>query len=464
MTKTKKGIFYHKNQPNHKKYKWMTGTRLIVIGFLLIIFLGAAILMLPFSTRGDGISFLDALFTAAYATCVTGLAVVQTNATFTIFGQVTILLLIQLGGLGFMSLTSFLYLAFSKRVKLSYRLTMREDIADSDVHHIKRLVYRIVLYTFIVESVGACILTGAFSRYMPADEAIWNGIFHSISAFCNAGLDIISVFGGGQSFMAFYSDAFVLLPISFLIILGGIGFLVISDMLDAKTWRHYRLHTKIVLCMTGALVLLGTVFYFGVEYNNDATLGGMTFGEKLLNAYFASVTARTAGFNTIDIASLKPASIILTDFLMFIGANPGSTGGGIKTTTLFILIIMVYNVIRQKKYAIVDKQTIGSNTAHKASTVYVLATFIMIISTAVLLLSDGNNFTFSELLFEQISAYATVGLSFGITPQLSVVGKLVIILNMFMGRIGVLTFFISFTHGKNEGESKIAYPECAVDI
>lgn len=450
---------------NHKKRKWMTATRLIVLGFLLIIFVGAALLMLPFA-RKDGVqlSFIDALFTATSATCVTGLSVANTFSTFSVFGQIVLLLLIQLGGIGFMSLTSFVYLFFSKRVTLSYRLTMKEDIAEGNVHYIKRTVKRILTFTAICEALGAVVLIGAFSRYMPAGEAIYNGIFHSISAFCNAGFDIISINGGGAGLTYFASDPLVLLPIAILIILGGIGFLVVSDMIDAKTWRHYRLHTKVVLCMTLALVLGGTFFYFGAEFNNANTIGNMNFGDKLLNSFFHAVSARTAGFNSLNVDAFTPASIICTDFLMFIGANAGSTGGGIKTTALFVLVVIVYNVVKQKRFSVVDKQTIGANTLHRASAVFVLAITMMLLSTTVLALTDGARFDVSELLFEQISAYATVGLSFGITGQLSVVGKLVLMLNMLMGRVGVLTFFISFTRGKYKADGKIKYPECAIDL
>lgn len=452
-----------RNNTIKKKYKWFTATRLIVFGFLLIIFVGAGMLMLPFSTKNGGISFLDALFTATSATCVTGLVSLVTADTFTVFGQVVILSLIQLGGLGFMSLTSFIYLAFSRRVTLTYWLTMREDISDGTIKHIRKLVSRMLLMTFISEGIGAIILTGAFSRYMNAGEAVWNGIFHSVSAFCNAGFDIISA-NSGLSMNSFSSDPLILLTLSALIIVGGLGFLVVCDMWDAKIWRKYRLHTKIVLLMTAILITVGTVFFFAVEYRNPDTMASMNFGDKLLNSFFLSVTARTAGYHSVTPADLAPASRIFADALMFIGASPGSTGGGIKTTTLFILVIMVVNVIRQKRYAIVDKQTIGSTTVHKASAVFALALFIMTISMIGLLLSDGKSFTFEELLFEQISAYATVGLSLGVTANLSIAGKLIIILNMFLGRVGVLTFFISFTRGKEIKDAKISYPECSVII
>ncbi|MEG2688685.1 MAG: potassium transporter TrkG, partial [Clostridia bacterium] len=367
------------------------------------IFTGAGLLCLPFASKGDPIYFIDALFMATSATCVTGLAVVTPFTTFTVFGQIVLLFLIQLGGIGVMALTSFFYLAFSRRVTLASRLTMNEDITDGNIKHIRRVVYRILAMTFGAELIGAIILSGAFSQYMEAGRAVWCGIFTSISAFCNAGIDIFNM--PESSLVSFNSDPLVILTVSFLIIVGGIGFLVVSDMWDAKTWRHYKLHTKIVLTVTACLILFGTCFFLGVEFNNDATLGTMSVGDKILNAYFQSVTARTAGFNSIDLAAMNTSSHICLDFLMFIGASPGSTGGGIKT--------------------IIDKQKIGLFTVHKASAVFMLASTIMVLSTMVLSISDPQ-FTLSQLLFEQISAYATVGLSLGITAQLSVVGKLVI--------------------------------------
>ena len=448
---------------NRRKYKILTATRSIVLGFLLIIFIGSGLLMLPCSTKGDGIKFIDALFTATSATCVTGLIVFPTSTTFSVFGQVIILLLVQTGGLGFMALTSFIYLIFSRRVSLSSRLTLKEDIADGNIHYIKRVITRILALTFITELLGAIVLSGAFSRYMPAGDAIWYGIFHSVSAFCNAGFDIVNA-NFGSSLTHFYSDPLIILTISFLIIIGGIGFLVVSDIWDHKRWRKFRLHTKIVLIVTFSLISLGTIFFLAVEYKNPNTFGNMNFGEKLLNAYFQSVTARTAGFNTIEIANLTPASHIMLDTLMFIGASPGSTGGGIKTTTLFVLIVMVISVVRQKRYAIVDKQTIGMNTTFKATAIFALAMFIMVVSTCILLISENGKFTFNQVLFEQISAYATVGLSQGITAKLSTIGKLVIMLSMFLGRVGALTFFIAFKRSKKQKDGKIQYPECSLNL
>ncbi len=448
---------------NKTKYKFFTATRLIVLGFMLIILLGACLLLIPASTKSGKITFLEALFTSTSATCVTGLNVFDISDTFTAFGQVVILCLIQLGGLGFMSLTSFIYLSFSKRIGLTARLTMREDVSEGNLAHIKKLVTRILLLTFASELLGMALLSIGFAKYMPAGEAVWNGLFHSVSAFCNAGFDIVTL-NVGQSLITFSSDPLILLTIAALIVVGGLGFMVVSDMWDSKTWSHYRLHTKIVLTVTFFLIIFGTLTIFALEFSNPKTMGNMSTGDKFLNSFFQSVTARTAGFNSIDIGQMTPASIVLLDFLMFIGASPGSTGGGIKTTTLFVLAVMVFSVVRQRKSAIVDKQNIGSKTVHKASAIFMLATSLMILSAFVLSITDGNNFTFNQLLFEQISAYATVGLSMGITAGLSVVGKIVIIINMFVGRVGVLTFFISLKSGKDTSSAKIIYPECSVEM
>jgi trk system potassium uptake protein TrkH len=442
-----------------KKHPIFTAARIIVAGFSAIILLGAACLMLPFATK-DGIEFLDALFTATSATCVTGLAVYQSFDNFTLFGKIVILLLIQIGGVGFMSVTSFVYMSFSKRLSLSTRLTLKEDIAEGNIRYIKRLITRIVIMTAVAETAGAIVLTGAFSRYMGAGEAVWNGVFHSISAYCNAGYDI-SADASGMT--AYNSDPLVLLTLAALTIFGGIGFIVVSDIWDSKLWRKFRLHTKIVLGVTAALLVFGTAFFLGAEYNNPSTIGNMSFGDKLLNSFFMSASCRSAGFDSLGIENMSPPSRVCVQFLMFVGSSPSSTGGGIKTTTLFILIVMVFNVVRRRKYSVVDKQTIGYETVNKASTVLVLALINMLIAAGLLLISDGEKFTSSQLLFEQISAYATVGFSLGITGSLSVWGKLIIIASMFIGRVGVLTFFVSFTKGK-ASDTKITYPECQISV
>lgn len=440
----------------------LTATRVIVMGFFAIIFIGAGLLCIPAATKGEGISFLNALFTATSATCVTGLTVFNIFDTFTVFGQVVILLLIQVGGIGFMSVSSFLYLAISKKISLSMRLAMQEEVASGDVKHISTYVKRILLFTLFCETIGAVILIGAFSEYMGAGEAIWNGIFHSISAFCNSGFDIVGI--SADSMSAFNSNPLVLVTLSFLIILGGLGFIVVSDVFDIKKKRHLQLHSKIVLAMSAVLILFGTAIFLGVEYNNPDTLGNMSFGDKLLNAYFQSVSARTAGFSSVDISSLQPSSQLTLEMLMFIGASPASTGGGIKTTTLFILFATVYSVVRQRKYAVVDKQTISAKTIHRAASVLAMAIIIMVASTFALMLTDGATFSSAELVFEQISAYATVGLSMGATSGLSIGGRIIIMLNMFLGRVGVLTFFIAFTKGRYANEGKIVYPECSINI
>lgn len=446
------------------KFKFFTATRLIVVGFGSIIFVGTMLLLLPFSQKsGGGIAFVDAFFTAASATCVTGLSAVDAYQTFTIFGQIVILCLIQIGGIGFMTLTSFVYFTISKKFTLASKLTMQEDIVNGNISYIKKIVVRILVLTVIIEGIGFIILSGAFSRYMPAGEAVWSGLFHSVSAFCNAGFSIVNM-ASGNNFIAFNSDPIILLTIAFLIIFGGLGFIVITDMVEAKRWRNYKLHTRIVLLVSLILTLLGTFFILGTEFHNPATMGNMSGGDKLLNAFFQSVTTRTAGFNSVNISSMTDASQLFLGLLMFIGASPGSTGGGIKTTTLFILVLTVMSVVRRKKFTVVRKQNISAKTIHKASSIFVLAIGIMIISVILLMFTENGNFTLQQILFEQISAYATVGLSLDVTPFLSVAGKIIIIFSMFLGRIGVLTFFIAFTKGKEVKDVKIKYPECSIDM
>ncbi len=445
------------------KYRFFTATRSIVVGFMLIIAIGTCLLMLPFSTTDGKISFVDALFTSTSATCVTGLAIAPTVTTFTIFGQLVILALLQVGGMGFMAAASLLYLSFSKRVSLSSRLTMREDVGDGTVPHVKKLAGRIILMTMFFETLGAIILSGAFSRYMDAGQAIYNGIFHSVSAFCNAGFDIVAL-NPGFSFVPFNSDPLILLTTACLITVGGLGFLVVCDIWDKKRWRKLKLHTKIVLLTSLFLTFVGMMGIFATEFDNPLTMGNMSVGDKLLNSLFHSVTARTAGFNAVDTSLMETSTNVLTGILMFIGASPGSTGGGLKTTTLFILAITLVNVVRRKQYAVVAKQTIGAETIKKSFAVLLIAVTFMLGSSFAILAYEGTAFSLEQILFEQISAYATVGLSLGITANLSAFSKLIIILNMFIGRVGALTFLFSFSRKNSQIKDKIIYPEISIEI
>lgn len=448
-----------------KLKKGFTPARLILLGFLSVILFGSFLLSLPFANANhQWLNFTDALFTATSATCVTGLAVYVTSTHFTIFGQIVILGLIQIGGLGIMTISSALYfLVNSRSSTLHNRLTLTSEYSDFAWQDFRKLLRKLFSVVIIIELIGAILLTIFFSRYFSAGKSVWYGIFHSISAFCNAGFDIVSL--DGSSMYAFRQDPFVLLTLSMLIIFGGIGFVVIIDMFTVRKLHRLKLQSKIVIPMTITLLLVGMAVYLGVEWTNPNTIGSMSVGNKFLNAFFQSTTTRTAGFSAISQSSMRNGSIPMTIGLMFVGASPGSTGGGLKTTTLFVLLASVLSALRQKKGVIVDMHKIGKTAIKKATTMLMLALIIQGISMFIVILSEASKgFSNQQLIFEIVSAYATVGLSMDVTNNLSVLGKFIVILNMFIGRVGTFTFFIAFTRNHSEKEQKIKYPEANISF
>ncbi len=447
--------------------KSFTPPRLVLLGFMAIIFLGAFFLSLPISnTNGQWLNFVDSLFMATSATCVTGLSTVVVASNFTFFGQFILLILIQVGGLGVMTISSALYILFSNRSTLSQRLSLSSEYSDFAWHDFSRMMKKLFIVVISIEAFGAILLSIGFAitKQFSAGQIIWYGIFHSVSAFCNAGLDVIST--AGTSMMAFNSEPLIVLTLAFLIISGGIGFIVIIDIIQKHSWRKFQLQSKIVIPMTVTLLLLGTAIFMGVEWNNPATLGSMSVGDKIMNAFFHSTTTRTAGFATLDCAKMNNASIPVTIILMFVGASPGSTGGGLKTTTMFVLLASVLSTIRQKKGVIVDMHKIGKVAIKRATTILMLSLLIQGISfLALILAQSGTNLSNESLLYEITSAFATVGLSMGATSKLTILGKFIIILNMFLGRVGILTFFMAFKNKDNiNNEDKIKYPEANISI
>ena len=441
------------------KDRVFTPIRLVMLSFFVIIMVGTVLLLMPFAIKKPGsLSFIDALFTATSATCVTGLSVASLHDEFTVFGQIVVLLLVQLGGLGFMTLTSTVYILIRHKISLRKRLSMREDLSQPGMADLKRLTLDVIKLTVAAELTGTVLLAIGFSRYYDFGTALWYGLFHSITAFCNAGFDIVS---GNSSLQRLYSDPYILIVIALLIIIGGIGFMVVSDIFRAGSWRKLKLHTKVVLPVTLALIVAGTVCFLAAEYSNPATLGKMNFGDKLVNAFFQSVTARTAGFAAIDQGAMTDFSKSVTIVLMFVGACPGGTGGGIKTTTLFVLLATVYATIRQKKEVIIDMHSIGRETLAKAATILTLALSVAVISLMGLEICMQGRFSSSQLLFEQVSAYATVGLSEGITSSLNTGAKLILSLNMYMGRIGSFGFFMAFASSMR-AHAHVKYPEAGI--
>ena len=399
--------------------------RLIALGFALVILIGAGLLLLPFSVRPDAeVSFIDALFTSTSAVCVTGLIAIDTADHFTFFGQAVLAGLIQIGGLGVSSVGVGLILAAGGRVGFKERLLVKDALNVDSVAGMVRLVKAVLLMTLCFEGAGVVLSFITFIQDYPFGQALWISIFHSVAAFNNSGFDIL---GGLRNLIPYQADVLLNLTTCGLIICGGIGFLVMLDVLRCRSFRKLTLHSKVVLTTTGVLLAVGTLLLKATE---DITW---------LGAFFHSVSARTAGFSTYPIGSFTNAGLFVLVILMFIGASPGSTGGGIKTTTFFALMQEARTVF-SKRLPGAFHRTLSLEVLRKSSVIALLSVLVVCIGTFLLCILEPQ-YDFIQLLFEEVSAFGTVGLSTGITPDLSVAGKLVIILTMYTGRLGAFTLF-----------------------
>ncbi len=422
--------------------KRLSKAQTIALGFFLIIMTGTLLLMLPISARsGQVTSFHDALFTATSATCVTGLIVADTYQHWSNFGQVVILALIQTGGLGFITMGIFFSVFLKRKIGLKERNLVQESVNAFDIGGVVRLVKKIVFGTMIIEGTGALILFFRFLPQMGVAKALWNGVFHAVSAFCNAGFDIMGKYGAYSSLTSYYDDITVNLVIMMLIIIGGIGFIVWDDISIHK-WhvRKYRLHTRIVLLTTTILVFGGAFFFYLFERNN--LLAGMSAKDQVLASLFGSVTARTAGFNTTDTGAYTQASKLLTSILMFIGGSPGSTAGGVKTTTVVVLILIVIANLRNRTDLNIFGRRLDEDSIRKASTVFVLNLTLALVS--VVAICAIQPLSLDDVVFEVSSAIGTVGMTTGITRDLTMASRYIIILLMYCGRIGSMSFALSF--------------------
>jgi trk system potassium uptake protein TrkH len=438
-------------------------TQAIVIVFAANIVVGGILLNLPISSRdGHSIGFINALFTATSAVCVTGLVLVDTYTHWTIFGQVIILLLIQVGGLGFMALATLFSLALGRKISFKERLLIAESLNQNSPQGMVKLIKDILLGTLIFEGLGAIILSIRFIGQFGIRNGIYKGIFHSVSAFCNAGFDLMGEYGQFSSLTSYVEDPVVNLTIILLIIIGGLGFAVWEDVYKTRNFSELRLHTKLVLVVTAILLISGFIFFLALEYSNAKTLQPLGFKGKILASIFQSVTPRTAGFNTLSLPDLTNASKLITMALMFIGGSPGSTAGGIKTATAGVLLFTVISVLRGSRDVNVFRKRLEVEVIFRSLTVFVLGFIVIIITTFVL--SIFENATVLEYLFESTSAFGTVGLSLGITPNLSSVSKAALIITMFLGRIGVLTMGMAITVRMQKSEVKLKYPEAKVMV
>ncbi len=438
----------------------LTQTQMIVIGFCLVILSGTILLMLPISTReGVVTSPIDALFTTVSASCVTGLIIADTYQYWSIFGQIVIISLIQIGGLGFMTIGVFFAVVLRKKIGLWVRGTLQESVNIMQTGGIVRLAKKIIIGTAVFEGTGALILSIHFSRTMDWGQAVYYGIFHSVSAFCNAGFDLMGKDGEYISLTGYSGDWTVNLVIMLLIIIGGIGFFIWNDLSENKLhFRRWKLHTKITILMTLALVFGGAAVLFALEYNN--TLAGRPLDEQILCSLFGSVTARTAGFNTVDTAALTDSSKLFTALLMFIGGSPGSTAGGIKTTTFVVLAASVYSGLFDKRECSMFGRRLSRDVVRKASTV--LCTNLMLCVTAVLIIVTATSLDVTDVIFEVASAMGTVGMSAGITRDLDAVSKISLIFLMFCGRVGSMTFALSLKGHKVEPPVRLPEEEVMI--
>ncbi|QTL98307.1 Trk family potassium uptake protein [Iocasia frigidifontis] len=422
-----------------------TPAQLLVLGYLAVIITGTILLMIPAATtQSGGLDIISALFTATSATCVTGLIVVNTSTAFTVFGQLVIMILIQIGGLGLMTMSTMVAFIIGKKISLKERLLIQEDLNQFKISGLVALVRYVLIVTFVIEGIGALILFLRLLKDYSFWKAIYYAIFHAISAFNNAGFDLF-----GNSLEGFTGDIFINLAVIFLIILGGLGFAVLAELYNKRDIKKTSLQTKIVITISLILIIVGFISFLALEYNNELTMGNLSFGEKTLSALFLSVTPRTAGFNTIPTGSLKSSTLFLVIVLMFIGASPGSTGGGIKTTTFGVLLITVWSMITGKRDIEIFKRQLENEIIFKALSITILSLMLVVLVTMILTVSEGMDFL--PVFFETVSAFGTVGLSTGITSALSSFGRLMITITMFAGRVGPLTLALAFAERKRSG-------------
>ena len=444
--------YWMKNRP-----KSLSATKIIAIAFAAIIFLGACLLNLPAASRsGESSGFLTALFTATSATCVTGLVVQDTWLQWSGFGQCVILLLIQVGGLGFMSAATLLVFLLRKRIGLKQRLVMAQALSISDMDGIVRLQKTVLVGSFLVEGIGALIL---FARFLPEyglGNALRWSVFHSVSAFCNAGFDIFGVLQPDAGLILFQSDPVVLLTLCCLIVIGGLGFLVWQEVQQKRSFRRLSVYARLVLLTTFALIVVGWIILCLLEWDNPRTLGPMSVGDKLLNGLFQSVTLRTAGFASIDQAGLTEGGKAVSIVWMLIGGSSGSTAGGLKTVSFVVLILFMAARARGRESVCVFRRTIPQGQVLDAMTIGIILIFLAIFGG--IFISSTSDVSVTDGVFEAVSALATVGLTAGATRVMSVPAKLLIILYMYFGRVGVLTISLGFLAG-NRAEERYRYAE-----
>ena len=445
----------------HKAKMGIKPINVLPLGFIVVILTGALLLMLPISNRdGHAFPFLSALFTATSATCVTGLIVADTATQFTLFGQIVVILLIQIGGLGIMTMSMILFSFTGRKISLHDRMSMAEGLGESRLQGVVRLTRGALLVTGIIELIGAVLLSIRFIPQFGVAKGIWFSVFHSISAFCNAGFDLI---GGYRSMTAYSHDPYVLLTIMALIVSGGLGFAVIINMRHTHDFRRLRLNSKMVLTGTVFMILFGTLLFLWVEYDNPKTIGSMNLLDKIVNSMFQSVTLRTAGFNSIDQLAMHDASKGLSILIMLVGGGPAGTAGGLKITTVFTLLLAARAYIRGTFETEIFGRTISIEQVRRALTITLLGVLFLFGMATMLSFSEqdmpAGSLGLLNQLFEATSAFCTVGVSTGVSAAGSSVTRVILILLMYAGRVGLITVAVSLVESTAKKEPVLHYPQ-----
>ena len=433
---------------------------IFLYGFAAIILAGTILLTLPMASNDNkSVGFINALFTATSAVCVTGLTVVNTASHWTVFGKVVIILLIQIGGLGVMTMTALIAFFIGKKISLNTRLLIMEERNVDELQGVVRLTKNILLYTFGVELAGAILFSFVFIKDFGLGKGIAYSIFHAISSFCNAGFDLI-----GNSMVNYVDNPIITLAICGLIVIGGIGYYVFWDMYASRNFRTLTLHSKLVLIITGILLLGGSVLMFLLEHDNPGTMGNLSMSGKINASIFQAVNPRTAGYNSVPLENLRMSTVAISVVLMFIGGSPASTAGGIKTTTFGVLLISFYNLVKGKEDVEIFGRRIMPETTIRASAILVVSLILITVCSIILSVTEEKTgYDFLEIVYETVSAFSTVGLTRGITPSLSNAGKFILSMMMYIGRVGPMTVAYAFLK-KHKNIGNYTYPEGKIII
>ncbi len=451
---------YLKNNPHYKPNgleKSTAPARIIVSSFIIVILVGTFLLCMPFSSaEGKFTDPLTAMFTATTSTCVTGLVLEDTGSYWSFAGQLIILLLLQVGGIGLVTFSAFFMVLFRRKIGLGGMVLAQSSTGSSSLQNLYSLVRIIVISTLSVEFVGAVLLSIRFIPDFGVAKGIWISVFTAISAYCNAGLDLFP--GDFTSLTAYSGDILVNVVIMLLIVIGGMGFLVFQDFMFYRKNRRLMLHTKVVLLTTAVLIFLGALMFFIIEYSNPATLGGLGMKDKILASFFQSITLRTAGFNTIDIGALRDPTKLLSCIFMFIGAAPGSTGGGVKVTTFVVLVMTVIGTYMNRRETVILHRKVDHGVVYKSMSLIAAGITVVAAVTAVIV-AESDSIGVIDGLMEATSAFATVGVTAGATLSLGFISKIVVILTMFIGRVGTLSLIMALTLKEHEREDKTILPD-----